>query len=185
MKNTLIRERKSKKVVMIAFLYVLGLLGMFSILLAIFIGREKPEQKANEDTYQNITAAWTLDKEGTQPVEVKKLGEYMDPESGKLSMYYQLPELSSDTSLVYRSKDVYTRVLVDGEEIYETSVYESGFYNKSPGNLWNVLLVSSKYSGKCLELQITMVYDTNAITVDSLLLESLAPSALVITMGKG
>ena len=170
MKNTLIRERKDKKVVMIAFLYVLGLLGMFSILLAIFIGREKPEQKANEDTYQNITAAWTLDKEGTQPVEVKKLGEYMDPESGELSMYYQLPELSSDTSLVYRSKDVYTRVLVDGEEIYETSVYESGFYNKSPGNLWNVLLVSSKYSGKCLELQITMVYDTNAITVDSLLL---------------
>ena len=147
MKNTLIRERKDKKVVMIAFLYVLGLLGMFSILLAIFIGREKPEQKANEDTYQNITAAWTLDKEGTQPVEVKKLGEYMDPESGELSMYYQLPELSSDTSLVYRSKDVYTRVLVDGEEIYETSVYESGFYNKSPGNLWNVLLVSSKYSG--------------------------------------
>ena len=94
----------------------------------------------------------------------------MDPESGVLSIYYQLPEMEADISLVYRSKDVYTRVLVEGETIYETAVYESELYNKSPGNLWNVLTINSKYSSKCLELQIFMVYDTNAITVDSLLL---------------
>ena len=154
----------------ITFLYVLGLLGMLSIVLAICIGRQKPEQKLDETTYKNITTLWTLDKKGTKPVDVKKLGEYMDEESGVLSMYYQLPKMDKDLSLVYRSKDVYTKVLVGKKVIYETSVYEAELYNKSPGNLWNVLTVNSKYSEKCLELQIYMVYDTKAITVDSLLL---------------
>ena len=170
MNNSLNREKKERKVVGITLLYILGLLGMFSIVLSIYISREKPVKKVSEETYQNITTLWTLDKEGTQPVDVKKLGEYMDVESGVLSMYYQLPEMNSDISLVYRSKDVYTRVLVEGEQIYETSVYESRFYNKSPGNLWNVLNINSKYSGQQLEIQIIMVYDTNAITVDSLLI---------------
>ena len=93
----------------------------------------------------------------------------MDERTGLLSIYYQLPEMNEDISLVYRSKDVYTRVLVDGKIIYETSVYESDLYNRSPGNLWNILTVNSKYSSKCLEMQIIMVYDTNAITVDALL----------------
>lgn len=165
MKKFLKREKS-----IITFLYILGLVGMFSILMAICISREKQEQKIEQETYQNITASWTLDREGTKPVEVKKLGEYMDTETGILSMYYQLPEMEADISLVYRSKDVYTRVLIGEEVIYETSVYDSRFYNRSPGNLWNVLNINSKYSGKCLELQISMVYDTKAITVDSLLL---------------
>lgn len=159
---------KSKRI--ISFIYMLGLLGMISILILIYISRKEPEQIGTEETYQNITASWTLDKEGTLPVDVKKLGEYMDPESGVLLMYYKLPEMKADTSLVYRSKDVYTRLLIDGEVIYETSVYDSKLYNKSPGNLWNVLNISSEDAGKILELQIFMVYDTNAITVDSLLL---------------
>lgn len=154
----------------IKFLYILGLLGMLSIIAFVVINREKPEETIKEETYQNITADWTLDKEGTQPVDVKKLGEYIDTETGILSMYYQLPEMTSDISLVYRSKDVYTSVLIDEEVIYKTSVYDSKLYNKSPGNLWNILNINSKYSGKCLELQITMVYDSNAVTVDSLLL---------------
>ena len=159
---------KSEKI--IHFLYILGLMAMFSIVLLICVGREKPEQKVEAETYKDITTSWSLDKEGTQAVDVKKLGEYMDEESGVLSMYYQLPEMDSDVGLVYRSKDVYTRVLVDEEVIYETSVYESKLYNKSPGNLWNVLNINPKYSGKYLEIQIFMVYDTNAITVDSLLI---------------
>lgn len=168
MKNFMIHRREKQKKP-ITFLYIVGLLGMLSILMSIFISREEPGDKVKGRTYKDITSSWTLDREGTQAVDVKKLGEYMDEESGVLSMYYQLPEMNSDVSLVYRSKDVYTCVLVDEEVIYETSVYESEFYNRSPGNLWNVLNVNSKYSGKCLELQITMVYDTNAITVDSLL----------------
>ena len=165
MKNIFNRGNK-----VITFSYILGMLGMISILIAIFISREEPKQNIHEETYKDTTAFWTLDREGTQPVNVKKLGEYMDEESGILSMYYQLPQMDKDDSLVYRSKDVYTRVLIGDEVIYETASYESKFYNKSPGNLWNVLNINSKYSEECLELQIIMVYDANAITVDSLLL---------------
>ena len=125
---------------------------MLSIVVLVCISGEKTEQKKNEKSYKNITAEWTLDPEGTQAVDVSKLGEYMDEESGVLSMYYQLPKMDADMNLVYRSKDVYTSVRIDEEVIYETSVYESGFYNKSPGNLWNVLTVNSKYSGKCMEI---------------------------------
>ena len=48
---------------------MLGLLGMISILILIYISRKEPEQIGTEETYQNITASWTLDKEGTQPVD--------------------------------------------------------------------------------------------------------------------
>lgn len=160
-------EKKDK---VLKFFYILGLIGMLSILAAVDISREKQESTVKEETYQNITREWTLDMEGTQPVNVKKLGEYMNTETGVLSMYYKLPEMEADVSLVYRSKDVYTKVLIEQEVIYETSVYQSRFYNSSPGNLWNVLNVNSKYSGNIMELQIMMVYDTSAITVDSLLI---------------
>lgn len=159
---------KGKKIMV--YLYLLGVLGMLSIVILIGVSREKQEKAQKEETYQNITASWTLDKEGTKQANVKKLGDYIDAESGVLSMYYQLPQMDADVSLVYRSKDVYTRILIDDEVIYETSVYDSRYYNKSPGNLWNVLTINSKYSAKYLELQIIMVYDTDAITVDSLLL---------------
>lgn len=158
---------KGKKI--ITWLYIIGLLGMISILVVIGVTKQEKNHIEKESTYQNISSLWTLDKAGTQPVDVKKLGEYMDEKTGVLSIYYQLPQMDADISLVYRSKDVYTRVLVDGETIYETSVYESDLYNKSPGNLWNILTINSKYSSKCLEMQIIMVYDTSAITVDSLL----------------
>lgn len=159
---------KGKKIMV--YLYLLGVLGMLSIVILIGVSREKQEKAQKEETYQNITASWTLDKEGTKQANVKKLGDYIDAESGVLSMYYQLPQMDADVSLVYRSKDVYTRILIEDEVIYETSVYDSRYYNKSPGNLWNVLTINSKYSAQYLELQIIMVYDTDAVTVDSLLL---------------
>ena len=165
MKRTLHKRERS-----IGLLYAIGLLGMLAIIVLICIDRQGQTQLAKEASYQDISSSWTLDKEGKHPADVKKLGEYMDAESGVLSIYYQLPGMESDISLVYRSKDVYTRVLADDEVLYETSVLESALYNRSPGNLWNMLTIHPEDSAKCLELQIYMVYDTNAITVDSLLL---------------
>lgn len=102
------------------------------------------------------------------PVSPKKLGQHMDPEIGWLSIYYQLPEIYSEENLIYRSKDIHTRVLIDGQLIYEPTVYESPLYNESPGNLWNIIPITPKYSGKCIELQIGMIYDTNTLTLDTL-----------------
>lgn len=162
MKNNWDNKRK-----LITALYFLGIIGFFIIILIISVTRQG--HIAKPETYIDISNAWTLDQEGTMPVSTKELGKYMDPEIGWLSIYYQLPEMHTDESLIYRSKDVYTRVLIDGQLIYETSVYESDLYNESPGNIWNLIPVSSKHSQKCLELQVGMVYDTNTLTIDTLL----------------
>ncbi len=154
----------------IILLYIIGIVGVLSIIAIINVTKQAPRQELKEQTYQNISYSWTLDRAGTKPVGVKELGKYMDKESGVLSIYYKLPEMNKDMSLVYRSKDVYTKILIEDTILYETSVYNSKLYNKSPGNLWNILTINSKYSEKVVEIQIFMVYDTNAITVDSLLL---------------
>ncbi len=150
----------------IVSLYVLGLFGMLAIVIAVGITKEYDEHKKTAADYQNISDGWTLDKAGTQPVDLNQLGTYMDEEAGVLSIYYRIPALENDRSLVYRSKDVYTKLLADGEVLYETNVYQSRFYNRSPGNLWNIANVYDCYSNALLELQIYMVYDTDAITVD-------------------
>ena len=150
----------------IAPLYVLGLLGMLVIVIAVGITREYNENRSQTADYIDISDSWTLDREGTEPVDLNRLGEYMDEETGVLSIYYRLPSMEIDRSLVYRSKDVYTKILVEDEVLYETNVYQSKFYNRSPGNLWNIAQINDRYSGALIEMQIGMVYDTNAITVD-------------------
>ena len=154
----------------IELLYSLGLMGMLLILVIIHTNKNGQNVAEYTESYRNISNAFTLDREGTQPVDLKQLGIYMNPQKGMLSIYYQLPELKENVSLVYRSKDVYTHVLAEDKQIYETTVYESRFYNRSPGNLWNMVTIAAEYSLKCLEIQIMMVYDTSAITVDSLYL---------------
>ena len=154
----------------IRIFYILGLIGMIFICFLINVTKEAPQNNTNSVKYIDISNDWYLDASFKEHVEVKSLGQHMDESKGILSIFYQLPEISQDTSLVYRSKDVSTEVYIDGNKIYETSVYQSKWYNASPGNLWNVMTVNSKYSGQYVELRIKMIYDTNAITIDSLML---------------
>ncbi|MCM1089015.1 MAG: GGDEF domain-containing protein [Muribaculaceae bacterium] len=150
-------------------MYVLGLVGMFLVVILVHFTRQSNGTEKPMSDYTNISGEWTLDREGTQPADLSKLGDYMDEETGVLSIYHRLPEMDDDRSLIFRSKDVYTKVLIDDEVIYETNVYDSRFYNRSPGNLWNIAKFHPDYAGELVEIQIYMVYDTNAITLDSTL----------------
>ncbi|MDE7323836.1 MAG: GGDEF domain-containing protein [Lachnospiraceae bacterium] len=154
---------------LIAPMYVLGLVGMICIVLGVHFTRQFDLGKNGVSDYINISADWTLDKEGTRQADLGRLGEYMDERTGILSIYHRLPDMDGDESLVFRSKDVYTKLLIDEKVVFETNVYESRFYNRSPGNLWNVAKFHEDSAGKLVEMQIYMVYDTNAITVDSTL----------------
>lgn len=157
-------ETLSEKI--IVPLYVLGLLGMLAIVIAVGVTKEYDGSGNVAADYEDISGNWTLDRAGTEPVDLNKLGAYMDEETGVLSIYYRLPDMENDRSLVYRSKDVYTKLLAGDEVLYETDVYQSRFYNRSPGNLWNIAEIYDCYSGALLELQVYMVYDADAITVD-------------------
>ncbi len=154
---------------LIASMYVLGLLGMFCVVIGVHFTRQSDMVEDGVSDYINISSDWTLDREGTMQADLGRLGEYMDEDTGILSIYHRLPDMKGDESLVYRSKDVYTKLLVDDTVVYETNVYDSKFYNRSPGNLWNVAKFHADSSGRLVEMQIYMVYDTNAVTVDSTL----------------
>lgn len=151
-------------------LYILGILGIGVIFIALNITRQEPENQEKYDSYTDISEHWFYDKEQTKPVYLTELNKHMDEDTGILTIYYQLPDLQQDVSFIYRSKDVYTRAYINGEMIYETSVYESKYYNASPGNLWNIATIPQRYSKGCLEIQIEMVYDSRAVIVDSLYL---------------
>lgn len=154
---------------LIASMYVLGLLGMFCVVIGVHFTRQSDMVEDGVSDYINISSDWTLDREGTMQADLGRLGEYMDEDTGILSIYHRLPDMKGDESLVYRSKDVYTKLLVDDTVVYETNVYDSKFYNRSPGNLWNVAKFHADSSGRLVEMQIYMVYDTSAVTVDSTL----------------
>ena len=154
----------------ISILYLFCLAGMLSICALILFTRKAPVNRSDVAKYLDISKEWSLDTSGETPVALTDLGSYVDEEKGVLSIYYQLPELRKDTSFIYRSKDVSTTVCIEGKAIYKTSVYESNWYNASPGNLWNIATIHPDDSGKWMELQIKMVYDTKTITVDSMML---------------
>ena len=145
---------------------MLGLLGMFVVLVLIRFTRTDTQEMPAQEAYTRIDDAWYLDSACTQRADVLKLGQYMDEKTGVLSIYHPIGYMEKDMSLVFRSKDVYTKVFAGKELLFETKVYDSAYYNRSPGNLWNRVDVHSDYAGKTLELQIHMVYDTSAITVD-------------------
>lgn len=157
------REKISEKSIKI--LYLLGLIGMVLILIAISVCKTSSETTADYSDYARIEQGWYTKEEGTA-IDFSKLGSYMNEDTGILTICYTLPKLSEDVTLFYRSKDVSTKVFIEGEQIYETKVDESPFYNRSPGNLWNMVKVSKEYSGKTVEIEITMTYDTSAVTVD-------------------
>lgn len=154
----------------IALLYIVGFIGMLLLIVGILVTRKAPKEQKNDYHFIRIDDQFTLSPDGGEPVKLNQLGQNMNPETGSLSIYYQLPELQEDVSLIYRTKDIYSELLIDGETIYQTSVYESKFYNRSPGNLRNIVKISSRQSGKVLEIRIFMVYDTNAVTLDSVYL---------------
>ncbi|MCM1107141.1 MAG: GGDEF domain-containing protein [Blautia sp.] len=152
--------------------YLVLLAGMLLILTLIVLTRGSDNLIRFEEQYQNIDGAWTLDEEGSRSAELSRLGSYMEADAGQLSIYYRLSAVTDNTSLIYRTKDVYTRVLLDGEPIYETRVPDSSFYNRSPGNLWNMVNLPATASGKVVEVQIIPAYDANAVVMDSTCLGS-------------
>lgn len=179
MKNA---EAIGRKYIML--LYLLGLFGMFVLMMVVSVTKKFKEDKYADSDFIHISNEWTLDREGNTPVNLNDLGRYMDEETGVLSIYYQIPALEKEESLIYRSKDVYTKVLVEEELIYETNSPESAFYNRSPGNLWNVAKILHDYSGKVIEMQIYMVYDTKALTVDCVMWGDKAEIILTIIKDK-
>lgn len=148
-------------------LYLLGLSCMLLLVILILFTRSDVPSLCGGNDYADISPDWRLSPDNGAPISLDRLGDYLSGDDTTLKLYYVLPEnLSGHTALIYRSKDVYTRLYVDDTLLFETAAPKSRFYNRSPGNLWNIADIDSTYAGHTLRMEVTMVYDKNAFTLD-------------------
>ena len=81
--------------------YLLSLVGICILLLCI--------QFTNNHSYKDLTAPnfmvidddLRLSPDGVKSINLRKLGSYCEPDCKTLTLYYRLPELKKDTTLMY------------------------------------------------------------------------------------
>ena len=146
--------------------FLLALFGMILLIIAASCTKTHDYVDRTVPAYTELSESFHLTPDGDEAIDFSHLGQYISPGERSLVLYCRLPEMTKDTTLIYRSKDIYTRLFAGDTLLYETSVPNSRFYNKSPGNLWNTVTLDASCSGALLTLQINTVYDTKAVTVD-------------------
>ncbi|MBO5088008.1 MAG: GGDEF domain-containing protein [Lachnospiraceae bacterium] len=124
--------------------------------------------KANFEKPTDFSTGWTL--ENGDEVDVSKL---RDVEGTKLheafSVYHRIPaDWKEGEYLCFRSKNVFFRVYLDGELIYEPYVPENIFSTKGPGTSWNYIPISVEDADKQLEFRVTKVYESGTMSFDSI-----------------
>lgn len=148
-------------------IYLLGLIGMVVLVILTLCTRTNVPPLNGANGYSDISGDWHLTPGGDEQVSLTKPSQYLDEGDTTLALYYTLPEeISGSTALIYRTKDTYSKLFVGDELLYETARPDSRFYNRSPGNLWNIVDISAKNAGQTLRLEITMVYNKSAFTID-------------------
>ncbi len=155
----------------IYILYAIAAILLVMIPFAITFTRTGTSVGVLGDDYVDISNEWRMEpSEDCEPLVNGTYGENMDEKIGVINLYYKIPEDFRDSHLVYRSKDVYTKVFIDDELLYETEVYQSELYNESPGNIWNAVRINSYDAGKWVRLEVSVAYDVNAVVVDHIML---------------
>ena len=131
------------------------------LLLVIFILLERRGFRVNYGlgSFVDVSGAWT-----TEDGRMAELS-LLEKESSA-SIYYFIPQMGQDTSLVYRTQNVFVQVYLDGEMIYETESLNKNFYDRYPGSRWNLLSFSPNQAGQQLELRITEAYIGEGLKVD-------------------
>lgn len=148
-------------------LYLIGLIGMAVLIILTLCTRTNVPLLNGNNGYSDISKDWHLSAGGNEYVSLSKPSEYLGEGDTTLVLYYTLPDkISGSAALIYRTKDTYSKLFAGDELLYETARPDSRFYNRSPGNLWNIVDISEKLAGQTLRLEVTMVYDKNAFTID-------------------
>ena len=116
----------------------------------------------------DFQAGW-LDDKGNE-VDTSKLRDLEGTEIyEEFSIFHSIPEeLGEGQYLCFRSKNVFLKVYIDGEPVYEPYVPESAVYTKSPGTRWNYVPITSDNAGKQIEIRIIKVYESGRSSIDNL-----------------
>lgn len=115
-----------------------------------------------------------------EAVNTSKLHTIKGVKAGEeFSIYQNIPtDLAEGQYLCFRSKNVFLKVYIDGELVYEPYIPENIMYTKSMGTRWNYVPIPSADAGSQIELRIIMTYDSGRASVDNI---SLGEPAKAIT----
>ena len=108
--------------------------------------------------YTYIMDGWTY--EDGSPADLSSLRH----EAGEAVVCCRIPEMEGNTTLCYRSHNMYTKVFLEDELIYET---DNTYSDRSPGTRWNLVMLRPEQTGKTLRLKLTTMYDGDSPTVDN------------------
>ena len=99
-------------------LYLISLFLVVLLLLCIFLTRTQNYNDPTRKNYDDISHLWHLSPDSSEVLDLRNLGNYCDADDKVLYLYCKVPELSHDTTLFFRSKDVYTSLYIDEKKIY-------------------------------------------------------------------
>jgi len=152
-----------------SFSYILwAILGVMAVIyITNTIAKNKDHMYVGFDYIYDISDDW-VDNTGS-PINFKTISDYDTDSNGYISAYYSIPqEIDETTSILYRSEECITKLLIDGELVYQTDIVDAPFYDKSPGTVWNVIHIDSENKGKVIELQIKPCYNDKLCHVDNI-----------------
>lgn len=89
-------------------------------------------------------------------------------------------ELGGNSSLFFRSKNVFYSVYVDDKLVYSPDVPESIFYTNSFGTRWGVVELSPEYGGKEVEIRASKSYESSRAGFDNMKIGN--PAGIILSV---
>lgn len=151
----------------ISALYLAALAVMLIMIIAnITLKNPKGADPYGLDGFLSISEEWTT-QDGSN-FDTAEIDSLRDGNSDHVSIFYHVPgDITQDQSIVFRSKNCVTTVLVDGSTRYTSELSSAPFYNHSPGTRWNLITIHPDDAGKVVELQVHQAYQDGRAKVDN------------------
>ena len=145
-----------RKRIAYCYLAAVGVLLLMVTLMLIFRDGYQPDYGLKG--YTDVRDSWTYENG-----EAADLSSLKKESAGPVSIYFQIPQMDENESLLYWSQNEYTRVLLDGEICYETDVMDS---DRFPGSRWNIVTFRPDQAGRTIQLQVTAGYNNENLTLN-------------------
>ncbi len=135
---------------------------LFIVIVCVFTHRDEGESLESMSWNRN----WTL-AAGEESRSYEMLPESVNLSEGEeeIIIRKELPQdISSADSIGYYTSHQLSEVNLDGRKIFERKIPE-GAGSKTPGNCWNFIDLSEKYSGMTMEVHIRNCYGSSQVKI--------------------
>lgn len=111
------------------------------------------------DMYEFQLGAEALDQGFTQIIEGQSLAlahlEEAQVDAESLILEMELPAMQQGLVLLFYTKDIQVRVLLEGEELYRFQMEEGFAFLETPGDKWNGVEIPVEAAGKTVRIEMT------------------------------